>query len=546
MNAVAYRRVRIAVGALALGFCALVFADVGDWVSAPWARAGLWLQFTPSLLGLAHGAGWIAAGCVAVLVLTLLFGRIYCAMLCPLGVMMDLSAKFAGRTGKKRRLPYRAGKMWLRTLVVAVCAGGLMAGTALPLGFLDPYSVFGKITSATLRPLFGWMNHAVAATKLINPVDVSPVAWTSAVVAIGLLVSVALTAVFRGRLWCNTACPVGAVLGFLSKHALFRLRIAADACIGCSMCERVCPAQCVDFKNHRIDHSRCVMCLDCVTSCRKSGIHLKASHPWQERVSNTSGEFPDHESGESAKSSSSGENGSFGEESLPSTSRRLFIASAVTIPALALAEGNGGHGRGHRGEGCRCDLNQENKQPVLPPGAISLAHFQSHCTACQLCVANCPDQVLRPSITQHGLAGFLQPYQDFTVAFCSYNCSNCSQICPTGAIQPITVEERRTVRTGKAEFFKGRCVVKTNGTSCGACNEHCPTQAVHMVPWKNGLTIPEVDPELCIGCGGCEFICPVRPAKAIIVNGLEVHERARAVVLGKENTVRKMEEEFPF
>jgi ferredoxin len=161
-------------------------------------------------------------------------------------------------------------------------------------------------------------------------------------------------------------------------------------------------------------------------------------------------------------------------------------------------------------------------------------------------VVHCPDQVLRPSITQHGLAGFLQPFQDFDISFCSYNCSNCSQICPTGAIQPISVEERKTVRSGVAEFFRGRCVVKTEGTSCGACSEHCPTQAVHMVPWKNGLTIPEVDADLCIGCGGCEFICPVRPHKAIVVNGLRVHQRAKPVPIGKENTVREMEEEFPF
>ena len=161
-------------------------------------------------------------------------------------------------------------------------------------------------------------------------------------------------------------------------------------------------------------------------------------------------------------------------------------------------------------------------------------------------MANCPDQVLRPSITKFGLAGFLQPYQDFDVSFCSYNCSNCSDICPTGAIRPVTVERRKTIRTGTAEFFRGRCIVKTEGTSCGACSEHCPTQAVHMVPWKNGLTIPEVEPELCIGCGGCEFICPVRPKKAIIVNGLKVHETAKLPDLGQSNTVREMEEEFPF
>lgn len=532
MNAAAYRRVRIAVGSLTLGFCALAFADVGNWISAPLARAALWPQFAPSLLGMLKGGGWMAAGCIAVILLTLVFGRIYCAMLCPLGVLMDLSAKLAKRTGKRRKLPYQKGKTWLRASVVALCAGGLIAGSTLPLVFLDPYSVFGKITAATLRPVLGWGNHAIAATGLIHPVDVSPVSWITAGVALALLGLVVISAVFRGRLWCNSACPVGALLGFFSKHALFRLRIAESACVGCSMCERVCPAQCIDFKNHRIDHSRCVMCLDCVTSCKRSGIHLK-----RRGVS-------------TAPSTAAGSS-----TALPPVNRRVFLTAATLLPAAALAEpgerrGKGGPQRKEEGEGCggncRCKLTQHNKQPVLPPGAGSLERFQELCTACHLCVANCPDQVLRPSITQFGLAGFLQPYQDFEVSFCSYNCSNCSQICPTGAIRPVTVEQRRTIRTGTAEFFRGRCIVKTEGTSCGACSEHCPTQAVHMVPWKNGLTIPEVDPDLCIGCGGCEFICPVRPKKAIIVNGLKAHETARLPDLGQDNTVRKMEEEFPF
>ena len=246
MNAAAYRRLRIAVGSLTLGFCALAFADVGNWISAPVARAALWPQFAPSLLSLLKGGGWMAAGCVAVILLTLLFGRVYCAMLCPLGVLMDLTAKLAKRTGKKRKLPYRKGKAWLRATVVAVCAAGLVAGITLPLVFLDPYSLFGKITAATVRPLLGWANHAIAATGIIHPVDVSPVSWITAGVALALLLLVVVSAIFRGRLWCNTACPVGAVLGFFSKHALFRLKIAETACVGCSMCERVCPAQCID------------------------------------------------------------------------------------------------------------------------------------------------------------------------------------------------------------------------------------------------------------------------------------------------------------
>ena len=520
MNAGHYRKLRIAIGSGVLGFCTLAFADIGDWIPAQLARVGLWPQFTPSLLGLAHGAGWIAAGCVLVLSLTLIFGRVYCAMLCPLGVLMDLSAWLARRTGKKRRLPYRPGRPWLRAGAVGICAVGLLAGSAVPLGLLDPYSVFGKISSATLRPALGWANHRIsAATGLFHPVDVSPVAWASAGVAIGLLALVVASAVLRGRLWCNTICPVGAVLGVFSKHAWLRLKIADSACVGCSMCERVCPAQCIDFRKRTIDHSRCVMCLDCVTSCKRSGIAL------QSRCK------PD-----AARPNAETPAGSLGKLPLPAIDRRLFLASTLTLPGAVLGAESAGSKNAAR----------YLKRAVLPPGAKSLAHFQRSCNGCQLCVTNCPDQVLRPSITTHGLAGFLQPFQDFTVAFCSYNCSNCSQVCPTGAIQPLTVTERRAVRTGTVRFFQDLCVVETKGTSCGACNEHCPTQAIRMVPWKNHLTIPEINEELCVGCGGCEFICPVRPQRAIIVDGLPVHERAKVVPLGQQNTVREIEEEFPF
>ncbi|HSP41773.1 MAG TPA: 4Fe-4S binding protein, partial [Luteolibacter sp.] len=503
MKATAYRRTRIAVGALVLGFATLAFADVGGWLSAAMARIGLWPQFAPSLLAMMQGFAWIAAGCLVVLLLTLLFGRIYCAMLCPLGVLMDVSAWLARRTGKKRKLAYREGKPRIRAAVVVICAAGLLAGTALPLAFLDPYSVFGKIAAATARPLAGEANNLLSTTGWLRPAKWSPVDPVALVTALVLLGGVVAMAVTRGRLWCNTLCPVGAVLGFFSRRALFRLQISDSACVGCSMCERVCPAQCIDFRNHRIDHSRCVMCLDCVTSCKRSGIQLRMSRRAK----------PPRET--AAVPVMNG-------RAMPSIDRRLFLAGSALVPGLALAGGT------------RHPSLDGGRKPhsVLPPGARTLKHFQSRCTACHLCVANCPDQVLRPSITAHGLAGFLQPYQDFSVSFCSYNCSDCSQVCPTGAIETITIEERRTVRTGVARFFQDLCVVETKGTPCGACNEHCPTQAVHMVPWKNGLTMPEVDPDLCIGCGGCEFICPVRPHRAIVVDGLPAHERAKPVDRG--------------
>jgi polyferredoxin len=517
MTTAVYRRMRVLIGTLVLVFSIVVFADIGSSLPAAFVRWGIWPQFTPAFLGMLQGFAWVSAGCIAVLLLTFLYGRVYCAMLCPLGVLMDFSAWLARRTGKNRRLAYRAGKTRMRAAVVAICAAGLMAGTALPLAFLDPYSIFGKISVATVRPLMGEANHLFSTIGWARPVKWSPVAAPTVAVALVLLAAVCATAVLRGRLWCNTLCPVGAVLGVISRRSLLQLEIAKSACASCTMCERVCPAQCIDFRNHRIDHSRCVMCLDCVTSCRRNGIRLRMIRRKQKPPAAADARVLES-------------------RAMPVIDRRLFLAGAAAVPGLALAGG----ARHPSLDGGR------RPRPVLPPGARSLARFQSRCTSCHLCVANCPDQVLRPSITAHGLAGFLQPFQDFEVSFCSYNCSNCSQICPTGAIEPITVDERRSVRTGVAVLFLDLCVVQTNETACGACNEHCPTQAVRMVPWKNGLTIPKVKPCLCIGCGGCEFICPVRPHRAIIVDGLANHERAQPIDRGTGNLLREIEEEFPF
>ncbi|MFO1531624.1 MAG: 4Fe-4S binding protein [Kiritimatiellia bacterium] len=207
MKTAGYRRVRTAVGGLVLGFCALAFADVGDRVSAGVARAALWPQFAPSLMSLLQGAGWVSAGCVAVILLTLVFGRVYCAMLCPLGVLMDLSARLARRTGKKRKLSHRPGLPWLRAFMVAVCAAGLLAGTAVPLGLLDPYSLFGKITASTLRPALGFLNHLVSKTGLLAPVDVSPVPWVSR--RWGLLALIVLAAVHRDACGATPSAPWG-------------------------------------------------------------------------------------------------------------------------------------------------------------------------------------------------------------------------------------------------------------------------------------------------------------------------------------------------
>ena len=182
--------------------------------------------------------------------------------------------------------------------------------------------------------------------------------------------------------------------------------------------------------------------------------------------------------------------------------------------------------------------------PLTPPGSISLERFKDKCTGCQICVVRCPSQVLRPTGLEYGLDYMLKPRLAYISSYCNYECTVCSDVCPTGAIKPLTIEEKTTTQVGIATFFKGRCVVNTEEKDCGACAEHCPTQAVHMVPYKGTLTIPQINPDLCIGCGGCESICPVRPMRAIIVKSNVEH---KFVEKPKEEEIKEIEvDDFGF
>ena len=165
------------------------------------------------------------------------------------------------------------------------------------------------------------------------------------------------------------------------------------------------------------------------------------------------------------------------------------------------------------------------KNAITPPSSVSAEHFLRKCTSCHLCVSRCPSKVLKPAFTEYGFLGIMQPTMCFEKGFCNFNCTLCSKICPNGALLPLTKEEKHKLQVGQVVFNPELCVVYTNGTNCGACSEHCPTQAVKMIPFRDGLTIPVIDTTICVGCGGCEFICPVRPLRAIYVEGNRVHQQ---------------------
>jgi len=170
------------------------------------------------------------------------------------------------------------------------------------------------------------------------------------------------------------------------------------------------------------------------------------------------------------------------------------------------------------------------QMPISPPGALATRHLLKHCTSCHLCISKCPSKVLKPAFMEYGIGGIMQPLMSFERGFCNFNCTTCSTVCPNHALKPLTKEAKRKTQVGYVVFIEDICIVHTKGRNCGACAEHCPTQAVKMIPYKGGLTIPKINTEICVGCGGCEFICPVTPYKAIYVEGNAVHKEAQPFI----------------
>ncbi|MDR1336890.1 MAG: 4Fe-4S binding protein [Tannerella sp.] len=454
------------------------------------------LQLLPALLGGMYGFFffWLAV--------TLVFGRAYCSVACPAGVLQDVINRIfcIGRKKKKGllRFRYHAPPNVFRYVTAAVTFGLAVFGVTELCMLLDPYSNFGRIAANLFRPvvlegnnlLAGGLNKA--GNYSLYHVAVTAVTAASLTAAGAALVMFAVMVVFRGRYFCNSLCPVGALLSLVSRYSIFRIVFDQKACTRCRLCEYTCKAEAIDPKTMKVDMSRCVGCFNCLSSCRKDALTYRPALPVRKAVPVAGGTSPD--------------------------SRRAFLATGVaiasTLPLAVLKAQQGKTGK---------ESDDILSRPVTPPGSLNLTHFKDKCTACHLCVTKCPSHVLRPAGLEYGFDYLLKPHMAYIDSYCNFECVICSEICPTHAIRPLTVEEKKTAQIGIARFFIDLCIVRTEENDCGACSEHCPTQAVHMVPYKGTLTIPQVEPELCVGCGGCESICPVRPVRAILIDANETH-----------------------
>jgi len=493
------RKIRIATAIICFTLITLLFLDftgtLHNWFG--WLAK---IQFLPALLALNIGI------VLALIVLTFALGRIYCSVICPLGIFQDAISWIAGKR-KKNRFVYSPAISWLRYGVLALFIIALVAGIGSFVQLLAPYSSYGRIASNLFAPLYQWGNNLLAywAERMDSYAFYSVDVWMKGTLTLGIAVVtfiiLSILAWRSGRTYCNTICPVGTVLGFLSKYSFFKPVIDTAKCNGCGLCARNCKASCINSKEHRIDYSRCVTCMDCIGKCKQGAIRYV---PRQKEESLT-----DKQTTENIDKAGVSRRNFLSVTALLTSATALKAQKIKVDGGLAVIE----------------DKKIPNRStPITPAGSQSARNLAQHCTACQLCVSVCPNQVLRPS---DNLEKLMQPEMSYERGYCRPECTRCSDICPTGAIRSVTKADKSAIQIGHAVWIKKNCVVNRDGVECGNCARHCPVGAIQMIPIdaknKDSLKIPAVNTERCIGCGACENLCPARPFSAIYVEGHEIH-----------------------
>ncbi len=441
----------------------------------------------------------------ALIALTLIFGRIYCSVICPLGIMQDIFGKL-GMKAKKNRYSFSKEVKWLRypVLVLAVVCWALGIGSVVQL--LAPYSAFGRIATALLQPLWKMGNNVLAGIAESNDsyafyhVETAmPGMTVVTVIAVVTLIALAVLAWRNGRTYCNTVCPVGTILSFFSRFSWLKITFDTAKCRNCSLCTKNCKASCIDYKTHSVDYSRCVVCGDCLESCKFGALSYRGQRlEVRGQRSEVRGERIDKE-------------------------RRSFLLSTALLTTAAIAQ------EAKKTDGGLAEIEDkiapERQTPLTPPGSLSAKNMAQHCTGCQLCVSECPNGVLRPGTDWMSI---MQPTMSYENGFCRPECNRCSQVCPAGAIKPIAKEDKASTQIGHAVWIKKNCIPLTDGVECGNCARHCPAGAIEMVPSDpdddESAYVPAINESRCIGCGACEYLCPARPFSAIYVEGHEVHK----------------------
>ncbi len=472
-------------GANDLGYPVKVFLDADPLL---WLTTLLATRSPERILSLA----------LIVIVATILLGRVFCGWVCPLGALHDL----AGRLGRPRRKPL--GWFYLKYLILIFLVAASLF-TLQAAGFLDPLSLTIRSLALVIYPAF---SHAASALFDMLLTAHIPLLTDASEAVYGLLKKTLLPfrppqfhqalflgAVFLGilglnlgerRFWCRYLCPLGALLGLLSRRALLK-RSVSEGCDGCGACAASCPGGARPETKDGWRIGECIACMNCDDLCPQGAVRF----------------------GFSAKKAAALDLG-----------RRRVVASlaagAMAVPLVRITP--------------LAKTGAADPALIRPPGALPETDFLRRCVKCGECMKVCLTGGLQPALLEGGVEGLWTPLLVPRIGYCEYRCTLCGQVCPTGAIAKLGPEEKAKVKIGLAMIDPGRCLPYAHGTPCIVCEEVCPTpkkairleEATALMSDGKAVAVkrPHVDLDLCIGCGICETQCPVLGRPAIAVTSL--------------------------
>ncbi len=435
-------------------------------------------------------------------VATLLFGRIFCGWICPLGAVHQFSSFAFKRT--KFLKPPREDKASLapKYYILLIILVGALLGLDLA-GYLDPLSFLTRSFALAVLPAMaqtlsglGGALYGLGAAGLARSISQVLQNWTIHVTfvqgfSVGLLFlgAIALNA-RKERFWCRYLCPTGALLGLLSRWNLLKLKIDDEKCIKCGLCTQHCETQAHPYPNDQWKSGECIYCDNCASICPTAAIGFRLSLK-PEKLTNVS--------------------------NVNLSRRKLILTTLTGLVAAPLFRLTPAHTRA-------------SLKLIRPPGALPEPKFLAKCVKCGQCMRACPTGGLQPVLTQAGPEGIYTPTLIPKIGYCEYYCSLCTQVCPTGAIQKQTIEAKNKLKIGTAWVNKSRCIPYVLGKPCIVCEEHCPVspKAIKFIEYEatlpDGTTAvqkaPVIDQELCTGCGICENKCPVMDDPAIFVTSV--------------------------
>ena len=442
---------------------------------------------------------------IVALALGFVVGRAWCGWLCPLGAILDWTTP---RTPHKIE-PHANWRGIKFGALLVIFFAALMGN--LTFLVLDPITILNRTFSGAVLPGFNAL--ILSIETLLTPI--APLAPVVDVIeqnlrgtvlpaqqttyALGILLALVFIGVVAlnwvaSRFWCRYLCPLGAVYALQAKISWLRPRAVKD-CSHCAACMKACPTSAITVtkQGFTVDSGECVACMDCVSACPESVIGFRERPRTKDEGQRTDVGRP---------------------SSVLSLSRRQFIASATTaIASVALFR-------------AAPSAKRDDAFLVRPPGARE-NNFLEKCIRCAECVKVCPTGALQPSLLEAGVEGFWTPLLVPRGGYCDYSCNACGQICPTGAIPPLALDQKRETIIGVAYIDEHRCLPWASNNRCVVCEEMCPVpeKAIRLdevdVVTPDGRKVhvqrPRVIHDLCIGCGICEYQCPLAGPAAIRV-----------------------------